>query len=131
MFYERLRFHNPISVVTSDGTITNVVVVSLPSLPGWTGGNVGLHVEGVLVGRDSSGNFVSTRVARAVKMQAGTLSALGTQASAIGVGIGDAALAAIVATLDVSGTDLRLRATGVIATSIGWRGFIEIWSGDL
>lgn len=119
-------------VTTSGAAATNIVLFNpaadLP-LPAALN-NVALHVEGILMARDSSNNCASVRVARAFKVVSGALSALGTQASVIGVGIGDAGLSTIIGTLTTGGGQIVLQGTGIIATNIEWTGALEIWSGE-
>lgn len=119
--------------VTTSGTATaNIVTFDLVSdlpIPAALN-NVALHVEGIMVMKDASNNSASFRVARAFKMISGTLSALGTQATVIGVGIGDAALSTAAGTLTSSGNIILLQGTGIIALTIEWTGFLSIWSGQ-
>lgn len=117
-------------VTTTGAAVTTVVNWNpLAELP-FTFNNVALHIEGVLIARDSSNNSASVRVGRSFKLISGTVSALGTQASVLGVGIGDAGLSTIAATLTTSQGVVVLQATGIAATTIEWTGFIEIWSGE-
>lgn len=117
-------------IVTTDGTVTTIVSFDPTTELPVPFANAGLHVEGVLIAKDGSNNVASVRVARGFKIIAGALSALGTQASVVAVGIGDAGLATIAATLDAQSTVIRLRATGIAATTITWSGFIWLSSGE-
>ncbi len=117
-------------VTTSGAAVTTIVNWNPAAELPFTFNNAALHVEGVLIAKDSSNNSASLRVARSFKLISGTLSALGSQASVIGVGIGDAGLATIAGTLTTNGGIIVLQGTGIIATSIEWTGYIEIWSGE-
>lgn len=103
------------------------------SAPGFTvsPNNVGFYVEGVLIGKDTStNNVVSARISRSFKNIAGTVSALGSGSANISPMAGDAAIVASVPALISAGTIIALQATGVVAFTIEWTGFLVIYSGQ-
>lgn len=86
--------------------------------------NASQLVEASCIGRTSAGNTTVHRKVAAVKDVAGTVTIVGSVIN--DVDVSDAALAGVAVTLDVSGTTLRLRATGVAAQTITWVGDISV-----
>ncbi len=117
-------------IATADGNVATVFTYDPATELPVVVNNAGLHLEAVLIARDSSNNVASLRMARAFKTLGGTLTALGTQASVIAVGIGDVALATIAGTLDANANIIRVRATGIAATNITWTGFMWLCASE-
>lgn len=108
------------TVTTTDAaTTTTVVSYTVPS------GAVAFF-EFELVGRDGSGNGAVARYVQGAKNVAGTVSLFGTITGLLTFATGSSAtLATSVLSADVSGTAVRLRVAGILATSIEWIGRIK------
>jgi hypothetical protein len=127
-------------VNTTDGTtVTTIHTVDLTALPELVKADgtfvafngAGLHVEGVLVGRDTNnGDVVTVRASRAFNRISGNLSGLGNAAVNIVAPQGSAALTTAAVTIDASSNSIRLRVTGVAGKTIEWTGFLELFSGE-
>ncbi len=120
---------NTISPVsTTDGTTITTVLTFDPVAAGIN--NCVFRVEGVLIGKDSSNNGTTCRVGGTFSNISDTVTLRGT-VSILAASVGDAATSVSVGTLDVSSNTVRLRVTGVTATTITWTGWLEIWSGEI
>lgn len=104
------------AVQTADATVTTVATYTP------TDGTV-VSVRATLVGRKTDGTQgASYLVVGTFRRAGGTTSLIGS-ATELAAHEDDVAWAA---TLDASGTDVRLRATGKAATTIDWHGRIEV-----
>lgn len=128
-----IRFSSPSPVNTigvETKSIIELPIASLLDIVSVGSANVGFHVEAVVSVKDGVTSYASMRAARAFRLIGGSLTALGTQAAAIGVGIGDAALGTALSVLDASGTTLRVRGTGITLLTLEWTAHVHIWSGE-
>ena len=99
--------------------------------------DVAFQVKGILIGRVTAttgapavGDCITVEVVRAYKRITGTVTALGGATTVSTGPIGDASLTGIVGTLDNSTTTVRLRANGIVNTTISWTGHLEFFSGE-
>jgi hypothetical protein len=76
-------------------------------------------------GRQSTNSAVGQLMA-GFSRNSGTLAQIGS-AVAIGSLLADAALATVAVNIDSSGNLIRLRVNGVVATTIDWGGWMELW----
>lgn len=105
---------------TDAATTTTIGSFTVPS-------NGSYHIEARVTGRNTAnGDTVSAVVAGRFKRVSGTLSIIGTILSISALG-GDAGLTTCVVSIDTNSDDIRVRATGVIATTIEWFTDMQIW----
>lgn len=113
------NFHDtfPAFVTTTDATVTTCGSYTMPD-------EASARVHAVVLGRQSaSTNAAAYEITAAVKRETGTLSQITGSPVAEATMEDDAAWAA---TIDVLGNDVRVRVTGVAATTITWQATIEI-----
>lgn len=102
------------TVSTTDAATTTTVVSYTVA------GNAAFHAEAVVIGRNTSnGDMTSARLVAKLSRVSGTLSGIGSVLSVVTLG-GAVGLATCTATIDVSGDTIRVRVTGVVATTIEW-----------
>lgn len=103
-------------VTTTDATVTTCGLYTMPD-------EASARVQAIVMGRQAgSTNAAGYFFTAFVKREAGTLSLMGAAVDQGSVE-DDAAWNA---TIDVFGTDVRVRVTGVAATTIVWQATIEI-----
>lgn len=99
-------------VTTTDATVTTILSWTIPD-------GSSAYVEATIIGRDSSGNTTIKKIAACVKRNSGNASMVSSVQIIVPL-VADVALLTVVATLDVSSPSVRVRVTGVIATTIEW-----------
>lgn len=111
-------------VVSTTGA-TTVTVCQSDVIPD---GSV-VTVKYVLNGRETTtGDIASANGEMRFKRVAGILTAVGALVQLTTIALGsDAALLAAVVAVDASGTNIRLRATGVAALTVEWFGSLRIY----
>lgn len=116
------------SVQTTDATATTVVSYDLssaaasPSGVAWN--NCAVSARCVISGRQSS-NIVAGEIIAAFERTTGTLAAVGA-AGGTGTLNKSAALDTATVTIDASGNLIRVRVTGVAATTIDWSAYLYL-----
>lgn len=88
------------------------------------------HVQALLLGQQGS-NRVRLYAERSFSVAAGVLAALDLALLAPLANFASAQLSTCAITLDNSGTAVRLRPSGVIATSITWTGYLWLFTGEI
>jgi hypothetical protein len=121
------------NVQTTDAATATIVVsydlssaAASPSGVAWDGCSV--NARCVISGKQA-GNTVAGEVLAVFRRTAGTLAQVGA-AAGIGTLFSDAALANSTVTIDASGNLIRVRVTGVVATTIDWSAFLYLWSNE-
>lgn len=107
---------------TTDGvTVTTVCTFTVPL-------NSNIMLSASLVGKETTtGDIATAKVDHRAKRAGGGASMVGSAVDQVTFAAGsDAALNASVITIDVSGNDVRLRVTGVAATTIDWFGTLIV-----
>ena len=118
------------TAATSGAVTANVVAYDLASLLAETGqaalNNACVYAEGLLLGRTGAGNCCKLALTRTFSILSGALT--GVAISELVSNVTSAALAGVTADLVISGTEIRLTPTGVIAQDITWVGYLTLWS---
>lgn len=112
--YDANRYihHQSSSVQTTDDTVTTVGSFICPT-------DSAVMLEARVMGVSSDGSLVQTKkIARAYKNDGGVMTALGSQTEVYSHG--DAGASAWDADFDLSGTTVRVRVVGAVATTIRW-----------
>lgn len=126
---------NLLNHFTANSTAINTTdAVTVTTITSWTPAshspvinNCIVSVAGQLIGKDGSNNAVSIKANATFSIISGTVTLLGSQSS-IFAAQGSAGLSTAVLTLDTSSNVIRLRATGVAATTIAWTGWLWVLS---
>ena len=119
---------NTTAVNTTDAATQTTIISWTPAntLP-TNVNNCIVSCVGTLIGKSSTNTGVTLKIAATFSIIAGAVTLLGTQTITLAAQ-GTAALVTSTATFDTSSGDIRLRANGIAATTIGWNGWIEIKS---
>lgn len=124
------------TVNTVDGSTVSVCSLNLANGQDQNGNQVGfaldnvmVHFKALLLGR-SGANRVRLYCERSFSREGGVSSSLDNTILSPLTNFASAALAAAAIVLDNSGDVVRLRATGVLATSITWTGYLWILTGE-
>jgi hypothetical protein len=115
-------------VQTTNATTTTVITwdpaAHLPAI-----NNCIVSVTGKVVGKSSVNAGVSIEAQATFSIIAGTVTLLGSQTSTLAAQ-GSAALTASTITIDASANIIRIRVTGIAATTINWTGYYDIKSSE-
>jgi hypothetical protein len=104
---------------TSGTTTTTIATFSIPA-------TATCIAQASVIGRDASGNSVITRQLVAAKRQGGGAGALVGSVVQLVSTLTDIALTGTTVTMDVNGNDIRVRATGILGSTIDWETDLEV-----
>lgn len=108
------------TATTTNGTQTTVGTYTLPT-------NCSSYVDAIIQGRNTStGDMIAMRLGGMAKRLTGNSSQVGSIGNILATQ-SDLALILASATIDVSGTDIRIRVTGLAATSIEWMVVLNLY----
>lgn len=108
------------------GTVQSTDAVTAQTIASYTvpADGVGATFFAIVNGRDASNNSCGCVISGVFKRTGGATSIVSTAGGTLVMAIGGtAALLTSVVTLDASGTAIRIRVTGVAATTIDWTAF--------
>jgi hypothetical protein len=124
----RIKHTTQGTVQTTDTTVTTVV--------SWTPGshlpvvnNCIVSVAGTIVGKSSANGGVTISANATFSIVSGTVTLLGSQTTVLAAQ-GSAALTSSAITIDASSNIIRLRITGIAATTINWTGYLDVKSTE-
>lgn len=94
--------------------------------------NTAIYAEGVVCAQISGTAYGSAKIARSFKIVSSTMTSLFAQQSLVagtgGLLMGDLTITTALGTIDSAGTLIRLNATGILATTILWTGYLWIYT---
>jgi hypothetical protein len=94
--------------------------------------NTAIYVEGIVCAQISGSAYGSAKIAKSFKIVSGSVTSLFAQQSLVagsgGLLLGDVGITTALGTIDNNSTLIRLNATGILATTILWTGYLWIYT---